>query len=395
MRRIALAVAAAIAGCGPAIPAVPSKGGPAWHELTSEHFTLWTDASESTARELVRHMEDLRQAVVGIGFRRANASGRSLVVALRDDDEVQAFMPRGDFAAIASPSSSVVAQPMILLSANPEHDPKGEIAAHELTHTISASVIRDQPRWFAEGLAKFFETIEIDRGRGTIDLGRAPTYRGEPLVMHHMTSLAKLFACKDLGCADASFYVTAWALFTYLFNKYPQQLTQYEDRLAAGTPDRTTAWASAFGGISNETLEQEMRDWLRSGSHLVLHFTGKLPEPAIHETTLGDADVHAARAVLRLEFQGLTDAAKIEIEAALAVDRTNVLARFLAYQIDRTIDVSVAREIAAAHPDDWHAWFLVAKAASDDDEVRAAMAKTCTLIGANPAIVPPWQPCPQ
>jgi hypothetical protein len=43
-----------IAACGPAIPPVHGKGGPAWLELTSEHFTVWTNGDPSRARQLVR-----------------------------------------------------------------------------------------------------------------------------------------------------------------------------------------------------------------------------------------------------------------------------------------------------------------------------------------------------
>src|SRR6185503_20191071 len=73
--------------------------GPAWREFTSEHFALWTDTSESRARELMRSMEDLRHVVIGIGFRGGGA-GRVLVIALRDKAESEAVLPPGDFTAI-------------------------------------------------------------------------------------------------------------------------------------------------------------------------------------------------------------------------------------------------------------------------------------------------------
>ena len=43
MRRL-VTVAWFAAACGAAVPPVPGKGGPAWHELTSPHFVVWTDA---------------------------------------------------------------------------------------------------------------------------------------------------------------------------------------------------------------------------------------------------------------------------------------------------------------------------------------------------------------
>jgi tetratricopeptide (TPR) repeat protein len=343
---------------------------------------VWTDASESTARELVARMEDLRQAVIGIGFRGADRPGRSLVIALRDDDEVGAFLPQGDFRAVASYGGATMHQPMILLSANPARDPKGTVTAHELTHTISHAVIRRQPRWFAEGLAKFFETIEIDRRAGTIDLGRGPTYRGEPLRMRRMIPLAKLFACKSTECTDGSFYVTAWALFTYAFNRYPQQLAQYEDLLASGTPSEK-AWQTAFGAIPLETLEAEMRQWIAHGSHTVLHFNARLKSWPVSVSPLDDADVYATRAMLRMQFQeGRETEARKLLDEALAIDPTHPLARWLEYKLTEKPDAEIAKKVIAAHPDDWRGWFILAAATKD----REAIEKVCALASANPLV---------
>ena len=47
--------------CHAAIPAVPGQGGPAWHEVTSEHFVGWTDGDVDDARALIQTVEHLRQ----------------------------------------------------------------------------------------------------------------------------------------------------------------------------------------------------------------------------------------------------------------------------------------------------------------------------------------------
>jgi hypothetical protein len=53
-----------LVACGPAIPPLPSAGGPAWLELASGHFTLWTDAGAERGRELVREMERRYQLIM-------------------------------------------------------------------------------------------------------------------------------------------------------------------------------------------------------------------------------------------------------------------------------------------------------------------------------------------
>lgn len=363
-----LALASLIA-CGPAIPPLPSQGGPAWRELTTEHFTLWTDASPKRAREMMREMEDLRHVVIGVGFQ-GGGEGRVLVISLRDLDEARAFMP-GEFRAMATEANSYIHQPLIMMGADADR----EIVSHELTHTISMTVIPVQPRWFAEGLAKYFDSIQIDRERGKVDLGRGPTYRGEPMVLSRLMSLRELVACKDLRCVDRHFYAAAWALFTYLMNTRRADVRTYIPLVENANLDE---------------LEAEMKRWLVNGSHTVLHFDVKFPDYPVSERQLNDADVHAIRALLRLEFQERADLAMPEVAAALALDPTHVLATFIKYRADKSITVEQARAVAQAHPDDWRAQMMLAWTVKTGDEAKAAFERGCALAAKNPALITPW-----
>lgn len=329
MRRLLLLT---LAACGAAIPPVPGKGGPAWLELTSDHFVVWTDASEARARVLVREIEHLRQVVVGTAFRGAEGGVKTFVIALRDDDERSSFVP-GDFSALTSPpDGNLLEEPVIVLSASSNIEASDRIEAHELVHAISYAIIRHQPRWFAEGMAKYYETVEI--GDGTADLGRAPTNRGEPMRIHHLEPLATIFACESLACTDYAFYATAWALFTYLTNVHPDQLARYEAVLAETGDDRR-ARQEAFAGVSLDQLTTDMNDWLAHGSHRVLHFRVSLQEPHVQLRVLGDADVYALRAFMTFEFVGDHDRVRRDLASAQAIDPNNQLAKTVAAALGR------------------------------------------------------------
>src|SRR5262249_34824207 len=167
---------------------------------------------------------------------------------------------------------NLLRQPFIVVVADTQSGEEQRLEAHELTHAISYAMIARQPRWFAEGLAQFFETIRLDVRDGKAELGRAPEHNGQPLVMHHLIGLPTLFDCEELSCADEGFYVTAWAVFTYLQNTHANELARFEQLLAA-RKDWQAAWSQAFPQLPVMVLEDELRIWLRSGSHRVLRFT--------------------------------------------------------------------------------------------------------------------------
>lgn len=388
------AVALALIGCGAAVPALPSQGGPAWRELQSEHFTVWTDGSREAGLRLVQRMEDLRQAMIGTAFRGAQANGRAFVLALRDEYESTAYTPSGS-SAYAVPARGIIHQPFVVLPVETKVGQHFVTAAHELAHVISFLVISHQPRWFAEGLAEYYKTIVVDRERNVIELGRAPTYNGDPIRHARPLPFATLFACKSGSCTDWRFYSTAWALFTYLTNQRPAQLATYEQSLIDTEGNHDQAWLDAFGTASLDDLFVAMRAWLASGSHRVLSFNAALKTWPATERPLGDADVHAARALMLMQLEGREDDARREIDAALALDRTHVLAQFLAMHLPaaKRIDPAVARATTTAHPDDWRAWFMLVTALEPGDERSAAWTKACTLIAANPAIESPLK-CP-
>jgi hypothetical protein len=268
-----------LAACGAAMPPVPGKGGPAWIELTSEHFTLWTDAAPGRARELVRKMEHLRQVIVGVAFPGVPSDGRNLVIALRDDDELSALSAISEPRAFAAPAQAPLWQPMTVLSADNTFDAGEVTAAHELTHLISYAVIHHQPRWFAEGMAVFFETVGLDPASTTVDIGVAPTYQGRPLSIGHLVPIPTLFAWGGLSSGEGPLYRTAWGLFTFLINEHRTELVRYMQLLDRIDPrvkgmvadEEARAWNEAFPSLPVAEIYGELGHWLGNGRHLVWH----------------------------------------------------------------------------------------------------------------------------
>src|SRR5262245_35176948 len=102
--------------CGPAIPPLLNRGGPAWLEVQSEHFTLWTDTSAKRAHELMHELELRRQLLV-TAMKHATAKDRAFVIALASARETSVYLPEQAIAA-AWNAQNPTHQPGILLAAN-------------------------------------------------------------------------------------------------------------------------------------------------------------------------------------------------------------------------------------------------------------------------------------
>lgn len=362
--------------CGPAIPLLPSRGGPAWLELKSEHFILWTDASATRGRALIRQMEHHRQVVMR-AMNDAPSNARSFVIALRNAREVAAYLPK-QFAASAWSAKGPARQPGILLAADaPDRE---HAISHELTHVISFGIFENLPNWLAEGLAVYFETVDPDPGETHIKIGLPREDHAGFLLTRSPLSTAELFACHEPTCMDEAFYATSWALFSFLANEHTDQFIHYLRRMQE-VPENKQAevWSDVFPELSPDKLDHLLRKWLSSGrlATPLIEVTWK-DFPAT-ERQLGDGDVLAARSLLDVIFTRDASITRADLDAALAIDPTNMLARLVEAALTQSIAPDDARATAAAHPDDWRAWWLVGFGVRNGPEAAQALDKMCAL----------------
>jgi len=363
--------------CGPAIPPLPSRGGPSWLEVQSEHFTLWTDAPAQRGHELVHELE-LRHQLLVTAMSHASSKTRSFVIALNREREIRAYLPPNMIAA-AWDARNPSHQPGILLAASARDD--DHVLSHELTHVISFGFIKNQPHWLSEGIATYFEMVDVDVGERSVEIGRPPANRAAALRDSGPLSTARLFACDEPQCMNSQFYATSWALFSFLINQRYDQLGQYLGRLNELSRDKQAdAWAGAFPDLPPDRLDEALSEWLISGKLRLPRIQIAAHRVPVRDRPLGDADVLAARSLLVLRHEAV-EPARVAAENALAIDRTNLLARLINTEITHDIAPDDARATAAAHPDDWRAWRLVERAVTDRTEVETARARVCALTG--------------
>lgn len=366
---------ALLVACGSAIPPLPSRGGPAWLEVQSESFTLWTDAPAKRAHELMRELE-LRRQLLLTAMNHVSSKVRAFVIALRSGRETSEYLS-GDTIAVAWDERNPTGQPGILLAADSED--REHVVSHELTHVISYGFLKNQPHWLAEGIATYFEMVDLELGERSVQIGLPRGDRAAALLQSRPLAATRLFACQKLSCMDGQFYATSWALFSFLLNQRFDQLHRYLVRLNDLPPDQQTeAWANAFPDLPPDRLDDELSEWVISGQLALPRVEVAVSEVPTRDRQLGDADVLAARSLLNFHFKGVGPA-DIAAAESLAIDHTNVLARLINTELTHEISPDDARATAAAHPDDWRAWRLVELAVKDPPEAEAARARVCTL----------------
>jgi hypothetical protein len=374
MRTSWIVIAMWVAACGGAM-AVPSEGGREWTEVSSDHFVLWTDGSSKSARELLAQFERRRRIMV-TALNEPSVKSKAFVVALRNEAETSMFVPPA-FTALAWNVNNAIRQPGILIAMN--HRWQQNVINHELAHVVSYGIIKHQPSWLAEGLAGYFEMAELQPDDAYADIGYPRS--DFPLLLNSpdLPSVASLFSCHERTCKDARFYAMSWAVFSFLVNHHPAPFGRYLQRLNEGAGEDAQIWRESFPDLPPEKLDLELYSWLRIGEYRPLRIKLARPKFSIAERRLGDADVLALRSFL---FHSLKDdeaTARRDAEAALAIDRTNVVAHMVKASLDLAIAADVASAVAAAHPDDFRAWLLVALSRPDGAGSDAAYARACSL----------------
>lgn len=286
---------AAHLGCA-TVPACPAKGGPAWRELTSEHFVLRTDLQQEAAQMVLRHLEDARAAMLAVVWPRApELRGRIDAFALASAAEVQTYLGP-HFVGV---HLRVPPFPPTLLVAGLGRENQLH-ANHEIAHAVSLQLLPVQPLWFAEGLAEYLSTIHRSDDDRQAVAGDAEVTDYEIVQHFGVSSLPTLLGPMPADNFErVRFYATSWLLVHYLFNARPEALERFQQRLGRLEPGED-AFRAEFPDLAAGKLESVLKDYAFSGRYTI-SMRSLPPWNGTHqERLLTDSEVHSSRALLGL-----------------------------------------------------------------------------------------------
>jgi hypothetical protein len=380
MRRILFLLAVACAHVAPSHTAEPA----AWHELTSPHFTVFSDVPEAAAKRAVADMELVRNALAELAWTTPDVEkARYQVVLLATQEELREFASKG-LAGFAT--SDAFGEPILVVTADQDIIDDA-LFKHELTHLIDKQFMVTKPRWVDEGIAVYFETLQIDREKGRLTVGLPEGNRLRFLAQNPMRSAFSVLqqgAEIETGTADAGyrFETWSWLWVHWLTDMKKAAFDDYLNRLAKGE-ETWAAFTSAFPGLREGDVQQEINAYLtqkllRAGSAVLRPWTG-----TVESKPMLPAEAIALRAEMlgfHPGYESTPERQQIfeaEVLKALAIDPGDPLA--LAQAI--AADPKPAIEL---HPEDFRSWLLYADRNKAD---KAALDKARSLAPQNPRVL--------
>jgi tetratricopeptide (TPR) repeat protein len=378
------AVMLCASGCVTARAECVVHGGTEWREVRTEHIVMSTNLDSQDARAAAVELEYARSALLLAFHVEAVPAGPLTAVVLRRHSQLEEFAPpsvlgffdpRGQLVVVTAGEALIHPKPNL------------GVVLHELTHWYAASSFRRQPRWFAEGLARYLETMVVDSDRQEVSLGE-PNFQDYEYSQLDVATLEELWSWNPEVVPVTKLYASSWLWMHFLMNRRSEALGTFELALARGKSPRA-AWDQSFKGDSN--LTREVQDYLLGGTYAVTKVGLQAVAQTVEERSLTPAEVHLIRA--RLAQASSVDprpSRDVEVDVALGFDPSDVRARFM--KVESTTDaqqrLALARALVMDLPNDPAAWRALASnlnEASEKAEATAAWERALALDPQDPA----------
>ncbi len=258
-------------------PGIVARAAEHWIVGRTEHFEMYSSASEADSRHMLVSLEQFRANFLALFPLRGASEPRTTVVLFGSDSAFRAYKPLyegkpKDVAGYFIPGTDEVAIALSSDTPDRESDP-AEVIYHEYVHLLLDVRDAHYPLWLEEGLAEVFSTFSIDKGK--VEYGLAKDRHVALLQHSSLLPLDKLFAVThespdyNEDGRMGIFYAESWAFTHYLVcgeNKAnASRLNLFMQRLAQGAPIEAS-FREAFG-TDYRVQEDALRRYLDGGGY--------------------------------------------------------------------------------------------------------------------------------
>ena len=309
-----------------------------WEQITSDHFTLITDANEKDGRHILDQFERMRW-VFGRFFPNLNPESAIpiTVFGVKNGKEFESLLPpdrigknQMQLAGLFMRGSD---KNYILLRLGTNEDHPYATVYHEYTHQQFAAGHVSLPLWLNEGMAEFMQNTEFRDKDVVVGEGS----RDDILYMRQnslipLTVLLKVDEKSPYYHEEQKgsvFYAESWALTHYLMINdhaaHNAAVSKYAYLVGNGA-DPVAAAQQCFGDLHQ--LESALHAYIDHGEYMALALpsaAAPIDETNFKARTLSQTDVEAAQADL-MAYNERTDDARALIDKVLKDDPNNIQA---------------------------------------------------------------------
>jgi len=221
-----------------------AKDEPQWIRLSSDHFTVLTDAGEKKGHEVIVRFEQMRGLFSQLLSKsKVNMSLPIDIIALKNDKEYAAVAPIRDGKPIDAPAFFVAGDDRIFIVLDAFEEEAWRAVAHQMAHYFLTYNYPPTPAWFDEGFAEYFSSARFDAKGVQIGadpelglmwkqdlIGNQIEQRNVPKSLTELLdgpvwlSMPDLFAMKHNvvsyreGAHNTLFYAQSWITMHFLLN---------------------------------------------------------------------------------------------------------------------------------------------------------------------------------
>jgi tetratricopeptide (TPR) repeat protein len=302
----------------------PDEGGLAWRELTTRHFVLRTDLPEDCATAAATELEQTYASLRDIAFPYdIEPTGRITATFFAREKDYHALGAPTVVAGWFRDGRNAWDEHTQAVTSFSDINEVRSIFRHELTHRFVHFYYAQAPIWLNEGLATYWETLDVRGGMAWLGRPTTPRAFGPTRWMgrlpatqdswHHfaitadeLPGIQELRGAKvvqfyglDLGGHDAGGvrkvrnYIAAGSMVSWLrTGPYAARFQAYLHGLGKARSDEQ-AWRQAFAGVDPATIDAGWRKALDTPVDTVQRTPYEFPPvPAPTHRLMSDAEVH-------------------------------------------------------------------------------------------------------
>jgi hypothetical protein len=339
-----------------------------WRVLTSAHCDLYTSQPDFMAREVISELERDVRVLRALAFPGVTLPPQRIAVLLLAPEQLEALTGDKQLGGQFLRSPDVTYEPHLLVLTVPDGGVLAglqqlrETVLHEMTHAFVRRSIAHAPVWLNEGLAGYWQTLEIDGETQEAIVGRPPPL---DVLVVDWTPLAELVGGGAARFYDRpnrrSAYAVAWGAVHYLYEHHPDQLRAYQAAVRQGRDD-LAVWNEVIG-MAPALFDQKMRAWYAADQPLARR-VARPPLPAF--------EPEAVRAAAPAEVRVLWARLSVDNGSAPALARAQLQVDALARLVPGSVEAAYWKaELDLARGDTGGAIFALQQALTDHaDDAR-------------------------